>query len=161
VTSERFPATAASVRRARQFVVAQLDGESIDVRERVILMVSEVTTNAILHARSAFVVSMGTRKDTIRIEVTDAGFGEPQVRTPGPYSTGGRGLQIVQHLADDWGVTGEGEGKSVWFTVTRTRGDQHGADRKGRWLRRALLLAKRRRFGDEPTAGEALDRLAA
>ena len=56
----------------------------------------------------------------MRVEVTDAGDGQPSVKWPDPLQPKGRGLQIVSSLADEWGVQPSvdgGPGKTVWFTL--------------------------------------------
>ncbi|AXI76984.1 ATP-binding protein [Peterkaempfera bronchialis] len=56
----------------------------------------------------------GTR---LRVEVHDAASQRPQPRTAGEQATSGRGLLLVQALADDWGVQPRGEGKITWFEL--------------------------------------------
>jgi hypothetical protein len=46
----------------------------------------------------------------------------PEAPAPEPDSTSGRGLRIVDHLADDWGITATTRGKTVWFEI-RLMGD--------------------------------------
>lgn len=84
----------------------------------VILLTSELATNAVTHAQSGFelVVRMGDGR--LRIEVGDHDPGIPQVQWVPAGATSGRGLLIVETLADAWGVTAdEGGGKTVWFEV--------------------------------------------
>lgn len=56
----------------------------------------------------------GTR---LRVEVHDRASQRPQPRTPGEDASSGRGLLLVQALADDWGVQPRGEGKVTWFEL--------------------------------------------
>ncbi|MCZ9339267.1 ATP-binding protein, partial [Streptomyces sp. TRM76130] len=53
----------------------------------------------------------------IRVEVTDSGQELPHKRTPGEMASSGRGLMLIEMLADEWGVTPRGEGKSIWFDL--------------------------------------------
>ena len=83
-------------------------------------MVSELATNAVLHAKSQFdVVLEKVDRNTVRVEVRDFGHGVPTVISGGTESAGGRGLKIVDLLAETWGVETRpaGQGKSTWFVV--------------------------------------------
>jgi anti-sigma regulatory factor (Ser/Thr protein kinase) len=112
-----------SVRRARRFAVDALRGETTELVERVELMVSELATNAIVHAGAPFAVAVTVGDRQVRVEVADGGAGEPTVRDITPASPSGRGLHIVGSLADAWGVDDRPDGKTVWFVVERTPGD--------------------------------------
>ena len=118
-----FPHTVTSVSQARRYVTAALAEVPADVVDSVALMVSELATNACKHANTDFVVAIEQVGQRIRVEVTDGGAGQPQPRSPSTDELSGRGLRIVEALADDWGVIpAEGAGKTVWFSVTS--GDQ-------------------------------------
>ncbi len=108
-----------AVREARTFIEHELRQLDPRLVEMAVLMVSELATNAVVHTASAFRVRVIHDAVLVRIEVTDHGGGTPTVRTPEPIATGGRGLLIVQELAESWGVErSEGE-KTVWFTLAR------------------------------------------
>jgi serine/threonine-protein kinase RsbW len=80
------------------------------------LIVSELVTNAIVHARSTARLWISIADGMARIEVTDDGPGDPVLRDPGP--DGGYGLWLTDMLAQSWGVIRAGDGdKTVWFTV--------------------------------------------
>src|SRR3974390_2563378 len=103
----------------RQFVGDSLVDLPTGVQEVVVLMVSELTTNPIVHAVTGFEVSVARTDSSLRVEVTDLGGGKPELRTPSAAEPRGRGLQIVKALSDRWGViemTGK-RGKTVWFAV--------------------------------------------
>jgi anti-sigma regulatory factor (Ser/Thr protein kinase) len=112
-----FPAQPGSVKAARAAIHDALTGVDPSVVESVVLMVSELTTNAILHARTEFTVELETSADQLRVTVSDAGPGDPALKTPARDTTTGRGLQIVERLADQWGIADGTPGKSVWFVV--------------------------------------------
>jgi anti-sigma regulatory factor (Ser/Thr protein kinase) len=115
----RFPAEPDSVPAARRFATAALRDTPADVREAVELMVSELATNGVRHARTSFDLVIHRTADEIRIEVTDRGGGSPEVRSPTPDDPTGRGLLIVDLLAKRWGVDhASASGKTVWFTVS-------------------------------------------
>ncbi|WP_336051982.1 ATP-binding protein [Streptomyces sp. CA2R101] len=109
-----------SVPRAREFVRAALAewgvGEPADV---VLLCVSELATNALRHGappgRGFQLYVWPPAGGVLRLEVHDSGDGWPRVRTgAGPADEGGRGLLLVEALADKWGVGERVPGKVVW-----------------------------------------------
>lgn len=107
-----------SVPHARAFVLS-IDWipEDEDTRARLATLTSEVVTNAVLHARTSFVVSVTKSPSRIRVAVVDRNV-QPVVRkTYGPTSPTGRGLHIVEALADRWGIDKTADGKTVWFEI--------------------------------------------
>ncbi|WP_406148404.1 ATP-binding protein [Streptomyces sp. NBC_01012] len=85
--------------------------------EDVLLVVSELVTNACLHADGPDELRIGCSAKMLRVEVVDAGAGQPSPRTPHRAGRpGGHGMFIVQRLCLDWGVTRTPErpGKTVW-----------------------------------------------
>jgi anti-sigma regulatory factor (Ser/Thr protein kinase) len=115
-----FPSSAASVKLARQFVAEHV--QHAFAAEAATLMVSELATNCVRHARSDFTITINTDAPTsVRVEVSDLGRGDnqPRVRHPGPSEATGRGLQVVSSLADEWGTAvNESGGHTVWFTLS-------------------------------------------
>lgn len=118
----RAPAT---VRRSVQALSQHIEGDLLD---DVLLLADEVVTNGLLHApednRWLLVRIMAYPNPAlpIRIEVVDSGRGfEPRLREPSTDDTGGRGLFLVDALADRWGVDDQG-GTRVWVEL-----DQHKA----------------------------------
>jgi anti-sigma regulatory factor (Ser/Thr protein kinase) len=112
-----FTADAASVSQARRFVLSLVSADGV-VADSVQLAVSELATNAVLHARSPFRVRVTRDNDTIRIAVFDSSPAAAAKKNYGPYAVTGRGLTIVEQLTDDWGVTADSGGKWVWFEVS-------------------------------------------
>ncbi|MDN3023051.1 ATP-binding protein [Streptomyces sp. S.PB5] len=85
--------------------------------EDVLLVVSELVTNACLHAEGPDALWIACDRKVIRIEVSDRGTGQPAPRTPHRAGRpGGHGMFIVQRLCLDWGVvrTPGASGKTVW-----------------------------------------------
>ncbi|WPO73357.1 MULTISPECIES: ATP-binding protein [unclassified Streptomyces] len=85
--------------------------------EDVLLVVSELVTNACLHAEGPDELWLSCDGKVLRIEVSDRGAGQPAPRTPHRAGRpGGHGMFIVQRLCLDWGVvrTPGGVGKTVW-----------------------------------------------
>lgn len=80
------------------------------------LMVSELVTNAVVHAHSTARLWISVSGGDARVEVTDDGPGQPVLRDPGP--DGGFGLWLTDTLARSWGVSRDAApGKTVWFTI--------------------------------------------
>jgi serine/threonine-protein kinase RsbW len=115
-----FANTPSAVGRARRFVVRQLDGVPGAVVDEVAIMVSELATNCVRHTVTDFAVGVEHTPHEIVVEVTDSGGGMPTVRRPESSEPSGRGLRIVQELADSFGVRElrAQPGKTVWFVVT-------------------------------------------
>jgi serine/threonine-protein kinase RsbW len=92
-------------------------------RENLALLVSELVNNAVLHAggsvRDRIQVELVNGTDSVRLAVHDGGRGFP-CATPesgAPLAAGGRGLVIVDALADTWGVDSDPDGCTVWCEV--------------------------------------------
>ncbi|HVF18720.1 MAG TPA: ATP-binding protein [Mycobacteriales bacterium] len=103
---------------ARHFIDSTLTGWGCHgLVDSVTLLVSEVVTNAILHARSDIDLHVISRGRVLRVEVRDHERGEPVLRRHAADSTSGRGLAILELVASAWGVTQLADGKMVWFEV--------------------------------------------
>jgi anti-sigma regulatory factor (Ser/Thr protein kinase) len=113
-----------SVAQARRFVVEALrqTEPSEDVGMRVTALVSELASNAVLHARTAFRVIVKPGRSSIRVAVSDSSPNRPVRKEYGALDPTGRGLVVVESMADRWGVEPAGDGKVVWFEIdTRVR----------------------------------------
>jgi two-component sensor histidine kinase len=103
------------VGRARQFTAAFARYERLDaLAESLVLVTSELVSNAIRHATSAVTITLRHEHARVRVEVADDGDGIPHVLDPDPTSDSGRGLMIVAGVAREWGSRHEPEGKVVW-----------------------------------------------
>lgn len=120
------PSSAMAARRfARDVLRRWREGDSTDL---VQLLVSELVTNAVLHAGSKVEVSVRHRGEWLRVEVTDESPVLPGQREFDADASTGRGLALVDMLADDWGVEPiPDDGKVVWFEVPATHAEE-GAD---------------------------------
>lgn len=119
ITLAQDPVSPASARRfVRRFLVdshVSCDDDSVE------LLVSEMVTNAVLHATGDITVYVAATPDTLRVEVHDASARLPRQRMHAEDAATGRGLDLVSTLAARWGAhtlhgVGE-ERKVVWFEV--------------------------------------------
>jgi DNA-binding NarL/FixJ family response regulator len=124
--SQRFEQHAQSARAARRFVSQVLTGwddDEGDLTDTVTLLVSELVTNAVVHAGSDVEVMVRLTSTAARIEVTDTSPESIRPRNAAADESSGRGLALVGSLARRWGVRpASGGGKTVWFEVNRPGG---------------------------------------
>ena len=126
------PAEASSAAAARAAVRSLLVGPGLQgvprpdqqALDRVLLLTSEVVTNAILHARTALRLTASVEGGQVRVRVYDSMRLVPRVRSYGTDAGTGRGMHLVSALADQWGVEETSSGKCVWFTVAVVAGEQ-------------------------------------
>ena len=115
-----------------------LAGSRVPV-DLVVLLVSELATNAVLHARTDYVVRVAVDEagQRARVEVEDANERPPSIAHTPPEATSGRGLHLVQSLAESWGVEGRMAGKLVWFELSHDNdnGGGRGRDREAAYRR--------------------------
>jgi anti-sigma regulatory factor (Ser/Thr protein kinase) len=83
----------------------------------ILLCLSEVVTNAVLHAGPPILVTGGIVDEKVRIEVSDGSKVAPLLRRPDQSSPTGRGLMLLDRLSSGWGVDVTLEGKTVWFEI--------------------------------------------
>ncbi|MFJ9733068.1 ATP-binding protein [Streptomyces sp. NPDC101171] len=149
----------AEVGRARRWARSRLSGLGIGadepLAETLVLLVSELVTNAVVHTGRPAVLRLslpgetpGTAAGTaagagtgagpadaagpaasatVRLEVADTSSRAPVPRCAGDEATGGRGLALVDCLADRWGWRPEGSGKSIWCELDRCSQSREGA----------------------------------
>lgn len=119
--SGRLPAELRSAGAARALVRRALDGWTDEERiEDIVLCVSELVTNAVVHAGSSPRVLVHVRPAVIHVEISDDSEIHPVVRGAKPYETSGRGMSILSAYSDRWGsLRRSGGGKTVWFEVAR------------------------------------------
>ncbi|PVD05455.1 SpoIIE family protein phosphatase [Streptomyces sp. CS207] len=122
VAAWRLARDPAEVGRARAAVREQLHDWGLPhLADTAELLVSEVVTNAVRHARARPVDLRLVRADTLLCEVDDDDHDLPALRGAGPDDETGRGLRVVSALAREWGASRGRTGKTVWFELTLPR----------------------------------------
>ncbi|MEW1844684.1 ATP-binding protein [Nonomuraea angiospora] len=118
LASWTFSAQARSVARARHAVRAQLAEWGLQQAcEYAELLVSELVTNAVRHARGLVRMSLSAADGLLRCEVEDSSPVPPTLRAASRDDEGSRGLLLVEVLSSGWGSVPTGRGKLVWFEV--------------------------------------------
>ncbi|GAA2252744.1 MULTISPECIES: ATP-binding protein [Kitasatospora] len=135
----------AEVGRARRWVRSRLQGQGVEpdaqLAETLVLVVSELVTNAVVHTGCPAVLRLsmpvccpgaggaagaggGTAAPSgrngvpvVRVEVADASRAAPAPRHAAGDATNGRGLELVEMLCDRWGWYPDGSGKRVWCEI--------------------------------------------
>jgi len=129
--SLELPCTARSVYRAREFVGTVLVERG---RAELILdaraIASELSTNAIVHARCDFTLGLLAHAGHVVVSVFDGSDLLPVRRTPSASATGGRGLLLIEAFSGAWGVQQHADGgKTVWARLRAVDGQavaRHG-----------------------------------
>jgi PAS domain S-box-containing protein len=114
----RLPPQPSSVGEARRMIRELLAAsDRDDLIETAVLLVSEVVTNALLHAGTPIDVAAHLDDDGLHVEVGDGSLHMPVRRHYASTAGTGRGLLMLEQLVDDWGVSRHGRGKTVWFRL--------------------------------------------
>ena len=120
------PAVSHSVRLSRYATRAVLTAWQLGhVDEAATLLVSELVTNAVRHARGTDVITVDLHagRTWLRIEVQDTDRHWPQPRIPDGFDESGFGFILVDALASTWGVRETEAGKAVWAELDTQRGE--------------------------------------
>lgn len=108
----------AARQQVREMLHDWADPEQVD---SAVLMISEMATNVLVHTDGdALLVAQASGEHgerLLRVEVADGSDELPHKRRPGEMASSGRGLVLMEMLADAWGVDPRGEGKSIWFEL--------------------------------------------
>ncbi|MFD7731700.1 ATP-binding protein [Kitasatospora phosalacinea] len=111
------PAVAAVRRRLR--TALEHWGVPPELADTAELLASELVTNALVHTgRGAVFDAVLTEASRLRVEVQDGAAQVPTRRVAAETATSGRGLLLVEALADDWGVQLRADGKTTWFELS-------------------------------------------
>lgn len=112
------PAETGTPRLARRAVLERL--ADVPRRDDLLLCVSEVVTNAVLHAGTPKHLSVRPIGDVLLVEVADGDPRLPTRRAHDPTSATGRGLHFLDDLTVRWGARPTADGKVVWFEFALT-----------------------------------------
>ena len=116
----RLPASPESASAARWLISDLLrDMVDADTLDTAALLTSELVSNAIRQTREELVFTVALTDGRVRVGVADSSHRRPQLVQVGSRDTSGRGLHLVEAMADRWGVEpdGRGLGKTVWFEL--------------------------------------------
>ena len=123
------PGEASSVPTARHFVESILTAWGQPEHGwTAALLISELSANCTLHARTSFTVRVELEESQVRLAVTDGSRRTPAVRDYGTDATTGRGLRMVGELSAAWGVQLHEGGKTVWAVLGSTGDDTSDRD---------------------------------
>ncbi|MFL6128758.1 MAG: SpoIIE family protein phosphatase [Mycobacteriales bacterium] len=114
------PPTPESATVARWLVTDLLrDTVPPDAQDTAALLTTELVSNAIRHTRDELVLTVHVGGGRLRVGVSDSSHRRPQLVQVGKRDTSGRGLQLVEALAEEWGIDPDerGLGKTVWFEI--------------------------------------------
>ena len=110
-----------AVSESRRFLRRTLENWGIDdeTTDKAVLCLSELVTNALIHARTGCVVRVVLEQNALMVRVRDGGSPEPDSTVPlaDPLQVHGRGLQLVDALVARWGSERDSAGTTVWFVL--------------------------------------------
>jgi anti-sigma regulatory factor (Ser/Thr protein kinase) len=125
----QLPSSTSSPQLARAFLRSALETWNLDgFGEITELLVTELVANVVTHVGTPMTLRVAHSPSTMRVEIDDASSEVPVVRHPDAADEHGRGVLLVDQLADAWGVEPRVDGKTVWFELdvsTATR-EVHG-----------------------------------
>jgi anti-sigma regulatory factor (Ser/Thr protein kinase) len=121
----RFPGNLRAPANARTFVTKRLDAivgtDGTDLGDDIVLIVSELVTNSVRAGAATIDLQVNADAERVDVRVTDDAAGWPIARAASVHDQGGRGLSIIEHLADSWSTTAHSPGKTVTATWFRSR----------------------------------------
>ncbi|MEU5894515.1 PAS domain S-box protein [Streptomyces sp. NPDC047461] len=118
IATQELPATASAVSIGRSFVIKTLsDWGCVPAADDARLLVSEILTNAVQHAEGPLVLHLRRTETDLAVEISDLSPHLPQPRLASEDEESGRGLILVDAIADTWGVRPDERGKTTWFTL--------------------------------------------
>lgn len=119
------PPVATSAGEARRLLRDALSGvESDDSVDAAQVAISEIVTNALVHAGTPMRLRVLLRGSALRVELSDGSPHLPHRRDYSSVAATGRGLHMVAQMVDRWGAYPDGRGKVVWFEIVDD--DDHG-----------------------------------
>jgi anti-sigma regulatory factor (Ser/Thr protein kinase) len=123
----RLAAELGSAGRVRDFVSTHLIAHQLGALvQDVELVASELATNAVIHARTAFAVTLSGTDEGVLLSVCDGSVAMPVGTVPAALQSNGRGLTIVAAFSSAWGVVADDCGsKSIWATFATPASEAH------------------------------------
>lgn len=116
-TVRRFRREVPEIPRSRRFVAEVLARSGRDASDAVLLVASELVTNAVRHGNGDVELRVDVEDDKVRLEVLDDGHVKVSAprRVPSPTAVGGRGLHLVREVSKRWGSGFDSSGRTlVW-----------------------------------------------
>jgi len=110
------PPAPPSVRVARHEVEGVIAEYPEEVRATAALLTSELASNAVLHAKTAFTVRARADRSVVHVAISDSGGRLPVVAVRDPSTLGGWGLSMVDAMATRWGIEAD-DSTTVWFEL--------------------------------------------
>ena len=104
------------MRIARHEVEQVIAGYPEDVRATVVLLTSELASNAVVHGQTAFTVRAHADRSVVRVAICDSGGRQPAIVAREATTKGGWGLSMVDAIASRWGIDADGT-TTVWFEI--------------------------------------------
>ena len=117
LASWEFPPQAISVTTARVETAALLADLEIAQTYEAEVIVDELAANAVVHAQTNFELTIERWQNGLRIIVRDLSKSKPNIQYPDALAESGRGLFILDDVADDWGYHPTENGKCVWANI--------------------------------------------
>jgi anti-sigma regulatory factor (Ser/Thr protein kinase) len=112
------PSSMSSPQLARAFLRSTLETWRLDgFGDITELLVTELVANVVTHVGAPMTVRVHRSPSKVRVEIDDASTEVPVVRHPGAADEHGRGVLLVDQLANSWGVDTRSDGKTVWFEL--------------------------------------------
>jgi anti-sigma regulatory factor (Ser/Thr protein kinase) len=120
VAAAEFEADLTSPAAARNWVASRLDAWQLNgLSEASVLLTSELVANAVIHASGHPTMTISVADGVLEVGVTDL---DPHLPSPVHHGAahlhdGGRGLPLVEAVADEWGAVSLAAGKHIWFRM--------------------------------------------
>jgi sigma-B regulation protein RsbU (phosphoserine phosphatase) len=114
----QFPGDVSAPSAARRFVRAALaEARHDELTDDAVLLTSELCENAVLYSGTGFEVELTAEDGELTVAITDHGPAAMELRRATPAAGAGRGLALVDGIADAWGSRHDSRGHQVWFTL--------------------------------------------
>jgi anti-sigma regulatory factor (Ser/Thr protein kinase) len=103
-------------RHARRWIIQRChEWQCDDLGDSAALLITELVTNVFLHARTDCLIHAAFDHSTLAVTITDWDAHEPLIHPSSTSAENGRGLAILEAIADAWGIQHTDGAKSVWF----------------------------------------------